>query len=261
MTRLGRRASDPLLSTEAQPLPVGPPLSLERGGRVTELLSPFVLPERLERLREVVGNRTRRLTLLLEEVHDAHNIAACIRTCEAFGLLELHLIPSADKPLKMSRLVASGADRWLTLHIHDDLDSAQRVIAEQGYRLAVTDPREGPNLHTPSALPLQAAVCLAFGNEKDGVSEALLNAAELRLHVPMAGFVESLNISVAVAISVARIRERLEESADNTWRLSDSEQAMLLDQWILDDVPHAHAILEEIAKRQQSALYREDGSV
>jgi tRNA (guanosine-2'-O-)-methyltransferase len=261
MKRTERHTLEPLLEADAQGLPSGPPLSLERPGRATELLRPFVLPERLERLRTVIANRTRRLTLLLEEVHDAHNISACIRTCEAFGLLELHLIPAASKPLKVSRLVASGADRWLTVHIHDDLDGARRALKERGYRLAVTDPREGPGLHTPSDIPIDAPLCIAFGNEKEGVSARLLAAADLRLHIPMSGFVESLNISVAVAISVARIRERFEQMPAASWRLEGDQQAALLDRWILEDVPHARTILEEIAKRQQSALYREDGSV
>ena len=261
MRRSNKRAADPLASSDVHELPAGPPLSLERIGRVTELLRPFVLPERLERLRDVVSSRTRHLTLLLEEVHDAHNIAACIRTCEAFGLQELHLIPCTEKPLKMSRLVASGADRWLKVHVHEDVAAAEHALKGSGYRIAVTDPREGPDLHTPSDISIASPLCIAFGNEKEGVSDALIAAADLRLHIPMSGFVESLNISVAVAISVARIRERLEQSPESRWKLTAEQQAALLDRWILEDVPHAHSILEEIAKRQQSALNPEDGSV
>jgi tRNA (guanosine-2'-O-)-methyltransferase len=251
VTRINRRESAPLAPHAARGLPSGPPLFLEELGRTTELLKPFVVPERLERLRSVVSRRTRRLTLLLEKVHDSHNIAACIRTCEAFGLLALHLIPPVTaKPLKMSRVVASGADRWLTVHVHEDLAAAQRALRGSGYLLAVADARPGAGLHTPSEIALDAPLCVAFGNERDGVSAELLRAADLRLHIPMSGFVESLNISVAVAISVSRIRERLEQIPSGAWQLTGDEQLQLVDQWILDDVPHAQSILEEIAKRQ-----------
>ena len=255
-----RRESTPIRRAESLDLPSGAPLHLELPGQITKALSPFVLPERLERLRGVVRNRTLRLTLLLEEVHDAHNIAACIRTCEAFGVLELHLIPSSTKPLKMSRLVASGADRWLHLHIHEDLESACEALKSAGYRLAVTDAQVGEKLATPSDIAINTPLCIAFGNEHDGVSPALKDAADLRVHIPMSGFVESLNISVAVAIVVSRIRERLESQEQDNWRLDAQEELELLDDWILEDVPHAKQILKEIAKRQRDALSGELGS-
>lgn len=242
-------------------LPIGPPLHLETPGRVSALLSPFVLPERLARLQGVVAKRTRHLTLLLDGVHDAHNIAACIRTCDAFGLQDLHIIPSENKPLKMSRLVASGADRWVSVKLHDDVESACAALSQAGYQLAVTHIHGAGPLRTPADVDIDAPLAIAFGNERDGVSAALRAKADLLLHIPMSGFVESLNISVAVAIAVSRVRERFESEAGCQWRLSELEQRNLLDAWVLEDVPHAEAVLEEISKRQNSGLSGGDGSV
>lgn len=241
-------------------LPVGPPLHLERPGRAAELLSPFILPERLERLEAVLARRTRRLTLLLETVHDAHNIAACVRTCDAFGLQDLHIIPCADKPLRLSKMVSTGAHRWLTIHVHDTLEDALETLSASGYRLTVTEVVPGETSDTPSDIPLDAPLCLAFGNERDGISDALSAAAQGRLHIPMAGFVESFNVSVAVAVSVSRIRERVDALDEPIWGLSADEKNALLDAWIVEDVPRAHAVLQEISRRQESCLSPDGGS-
>jgi tRNA (guanosine-2'-O-)-methyltransferase len=241
-------------------LPVGPPLYLERAGRATELLTPFVLPERLERLRAVLARRTRRLTLLLEAVHDAHNIAACVRTCDAFGLQDLHIIPPGDKPLRLSKMVSTGAHRWLTVHIHACLDDALGALSASGYRLAITDVVADTARDTPATVDLDEPLCLAFGNERDGITDALSAAAERRLHIPMAGFVESFNVSVAVAISVSRIRERIDALDAGTWRLAEAERRAILDTWIVEDVPRSRAVLLEISRRHASGLSPDGGS-
>jgi tRNA (guanosine-2'-O-)-methyltransferase len=241
-------------------LPTGPPLDLERCGRATELLSPFVLPERLERLRSVLTCRTRRLTLLLDQVHDAHNIAACARTCDAFGLQDLHVIPQTGKPLRLSKMVSTGAHRWITVHIHEDVTAARRALGARGYRVAVAEVEDGASSSTPATIELTDPLCLAFGNERDGISEALREAADLRFHIPMAGFVESFNVSVAVAITVSRLRERLDGLDPANWRLSDDEQSALLDTWVVEDVPQARAVLLEIARRHVSVLSPVGGS-
>ena len=230
-------------------LPPGPPLNLEQVGRATSLLTPFVLPERIQRLTSVIEHRTRRITLLLERVHDAHNVAACARTCDAFGLQDLHIIPPEDKPLRFSKLVSSGAHRWLTVHVHDTLDSALQALRSSGYMLAVTDVSSEAPCDTPASLPLDAPLCVAFGNERDGVSQALRAAADMPLHIPMTGFVESFNVSVAVAIACSRLRERIDAMPPAAWQLSTSERAALMDTWVIEDVPHAHAVLMEIARR------------
>ena len=261
MSRPPRATDGDVRMPRSAALPPGPPLYLERRGQVTALLSPFMLPERLQRLEGIVEKRTRHLTILLEGVHDAHNIAACIRTCDAFGLQDLHIIPAATKPLKMSRLVASGADRWLTLHLHPDLQHAHDALKAQDYRVAITDLHSSTKRHRPADIELKERLCIAFGNERDGISPALRELADECVYIPMSGFVESLNISVAVGVAVSRIRERLETHPPERWLLSDLERHTLLDEWILGDVPHAESVLEEIARRQSSTLSGEVGSV
>jgi tRNA (guanosine-2'-O-)-methyltransferase len=230
-------------------LPPGPPLHLERPGAATRHLAPFLQPERLSRLRAILSRRTRHLTVLLERVHDPHNIAACLRTCDAFGVQDLHLIPDDPRSTKISRVVSSGAHRWVTVHRHDDTQSALEALSTAGYRVVATALGPGKDPLPVSALPLADPLCLAFGNESDGVSDTLRAAADGLAVIPMQGFVESLNVSVAFAVALASLRERLDALSPPAPTLEAEEAAAILDGWVLHDVARARAVLGELGRR------------
>lgn len=231
-------------------LPAGPPLHLERPGQITHHLAPFMLPKRLERLGQVLARRTRRLTALLESVHDPHNISACIRSCDAFGIQDLHIVPSEGEPLTVSRGVGTGAHRWLTLHVHDDIESALLALREAGYLIAATTVSASSTPVALEEIGMHRPLCLAFGNEHAGVSARLQEEADLEVHIPTIGFVESLNVSVAFAICLHDMRQRLDANPREDWGLSEEEQVSLLDRWVAADVARSEAILEELARRQ-----------
>ncbi|MCB9788241.1 MAG: RNA methyltransferase [Deltaproteobacteria bacterium] len=233
----------------ASTLPGGPPLHLEDPGAATRHLSAFVQPERLARLREILARRTRHLTVLLERVHDPHNVAACLRTCDAFGVQDLHMVPDDPQSTRISRMVSRGAQRWVTVHRHDDTAAALAALRGRGYRVVATALGEAPPPVPVSALPLDAPLCIAFGNESDGVSDLLREQADGLALIPMRGFVESLNVSVAFAIALASLRDRLDALAPPPPGLQDAEAARILDGWIVEDVPRAREVLRELARR------------
>jgi tRNA (guanosine-2'-O-)-methyltransferase len=240
-------------SVEELGLPSGPPLHLERPGRPTTVLGAFLLPERIERFRTTLARRTRHLTVLADRFHDAHNIAACVRSCEAFGIQDLHLIPqdAVKKKKKMSMMVTTGSHKWLTTIRHPDAESAVLDLKRRGYRLVVADPPSaGPS--TPiDELGLAQPVALVLGNERDGVSPALREAADELLHIPMAGFVESLNVSVACAVALSRLRSRLENELGPEVFLSEEERLTLLDLWVTRDVPRVAHVVAELIRRSE----------
>jgi tRNA (guanosine-2'-O-)-methyltransferase len=229
-------------------LPAGAPLHLERPGQIRTYLAPFVRPERIARLESVLARRTFHLTALLDQVHDPHNISACLRSCDACGIQTLHIISEDGDPVTMNREVTQGTHRWLDIIYHQDTAAAVTAIKGAGYRIMVSE------LHAASPpvplrdLPLQTPVCLVFGNERDGVSEALREAADLSFLVPMWGFVESLNISVALGISFHLLRERLDHELKGAL-ISPSEQTAILDGWLLEEVPRARSVLTEVVRR------------
>ncbi len=230
-------------------LRAGPPLHLERPGRVTELLSPYLRPARLERFREVLGRRTRHLTALLERVHDPHNLSACIRSCDAFGIQHLHIVPEVGVELKLSRKVASGAQRWVSVQVHASTSDAVAALRASGYALFATALGGKTPTRPIRDTPLDQPVCVVFGNERDGVSTALLEAVDGNVTVPMYGFVDSFNISVAFALAMHTLRDRMAASGQVAGELSPRERTRLLDRWVLSDVPRAEEVLAELGRR------------
>lgn len=198
-----------------------------------EFLSGFMTDERNEAFDRVLANRTRYLTVVLEDVYQAHNASAVLRSCDCFGIQDVHMIERRNS-YKVSRDVALGADKWLTLNRYPGrLGHTPSVIAslrEKGYRIVATSPREGDvsledfNLESGPA-------ALLFGTELEGLSpEAIINSDEF-LRIPMFGFTESFNISVSVALILHSLVGRLQKS-DVDWHLSNDESLELKLDWL-----------------------------
>lgn len=231
------------------PLPIGPPLHLERPGQTARHLEPFVLPKRLERLREVLGQRTRHLTVLLELLHDPHNMSACLRSCEAFGLQDLHVVPQPETGLELNPEVTTGSERWLSIHRHATTSAALDHLRAAGYRILATTVTREPPVCPLGAVDVETPLCVAFGNERDGVSAELTAGADATMQIPMHGFVESLNVSVAFAVTIHELRRRLDAALGPAHLLALPERHALLDRWMIREVPRASLVLAELARR------------
>jgi tRNA (guanosine-2'-O-)-methyltransferase len=250
-------------------VPSGPPLHLEQVGRARALLEPFLLPERVLRMERALDARSLYLTAVLEHLHDPHNIGACVRTMDALGLQRVHIVHPLADPLappppppaggpgvprrsrfKLGRDVTRGSERWLQLQRNVRSEDALAALRAEGYAIAVTDIHGDRPVHGPLDLPLDRPVAVVFGNEHDGVSDAMRAAADYRLLLPMRGFVESLNVSVALAMLMGRLRERVDAEVSPERRALPAElRARLLDRWILDDIPNLPLVLRELARR------------
>jgi len=166
-------------------------------------------------MRIVAARRLTGITAVLDGVHDPHNISAVLRSCEGFGVQNVHMIGSPEN-LVPNRIITRGCQKWLTLHYHVNADACARVLKEEGYKLlaAMLD-REAKPL---DEVDFTEKTALLFGNERDGVSDRLMELADGKFFIPMSGFSQSLNISVAAAISMhvattAR-RKHIGESSD-----------------------------------------------
>ncbi len=245
------KPSDPLVPPA---LPAGPPLHLERPGAAAELLGPQLTPERLGRMQGVLAHRTRHLTALVEDIHDPHNVAACVRSCDACGIQDLHIVTTAGAPLRVGRAVSKGANRWLTLRYHGSIEAAAEAIHAAGYLIGATDLGGAtPPIPLPE-VPIERPLCLAFGNEHAGISQHLRELSDFRVRIPMHGFVESLNISVAFALSMFTLRMKLDAQTGGAGDLDEAARAALLDRWIFAQVKRAPEVLaREIARRAAEA--------
>ncbi len=163
---------------------------------IIRTLEPFVSEERRARLNGVFAARLGSVTLVMDAPHDPHNGAAVLRTCDAFGIPELHVVPR-DETLLVVRTVAKGTERWVDVIDHASPAAAVASLSARDFTLVATHP-EGTLL--PEDLAAIPRLALVLGNERDGIRAELQAHAQHTVRVPMRGFVESLNVSVAAAI-------------------------------------------------------------
>lgn len=163
-----------------------------------------VLPERLARIDKVLSQRTTSPAIVLDNICGEHNISAVIRSADAFGVHGLHLI---GPEVALAKGVSKGTERWAKVTLHETPEKALQSLRDEGFLLAVLEPETKKyELSSPVVpihkLPFEKKLALIFGNEKSGVCEELVRAADYRAFIPMYGFVESFNISVTVALSL-----------------------------------------------------------
>jgi len=199
-----QRNSDGLLPASALGAP-GVPWDPSRWTTesVVRLLEPLVVEPRRARIAEVLEGRLASVTVLMDAPHDPHNAAAVLRSCDAFGVQEAHVVPRAE-PFQVAAGVAKGTERWVDVVQHGSPDQAVAALEARGYELVATHPR-GALL--PRDLGTVPRLALVLGNEHDGICARLVSAARRSVRIPMRGFVESLNVSVSAAILLCAATE------------------------------------------------------
>jgi tRNA (guanosine-2'-O-)-methyltransferase len=164
---------------------------------VIGILEPLCTDERRERLGQVVAKRLGSVTVVMDAPHDPHNGAAVMRSCDAFGVQELHIVERTEA-FAANTAVAKGTERWVDVLHH--ATTADAIAALQGYTLVATHP-EGEL--EPADLATIPKLALVMGNEHDGICAELRAACQSGVRIPMRGFVESLNVSVSAATLLA----------------------------------------------------------
>jgi tRNA (guanosine-2'-O-)-methyltransferase len=156
---------------------------------------------RREKLEKVLLKRQFDLTVVMENVHDPHNISAVMRTCDAVGIQELYVLNTRIRAHKRyGAKSSSSAAKWLTLHEFDNLDACCKVLRNKYSKIYTTRLTEkSVDLYS---LHLTESVALVFGNEHEGVSEDFCNQADGNFMIPQVGIIQSLNISVACAVTI-----------------------------------------------------------
>ncbi|MDD5306147.1 MAG: RNA methyltransferase [Deltaproteobacteria bacterium] len=177
-------------------------LATERTADVIRVLGGHLSDARRRHIDEVVAHRTRRLTVAVEGVSDPHNAAAVIRTADAFGVQTVHVVESGVRFVS-SRKVTQSAHKWVDLVTWPAPGEFARAMSEAGFAILVA---AADGALTVADVPRDRRVALAFGNEHEGVSAQMRGLAQGSFRVPMFGFVESLNVSVAAGVALAALR-------------------------------------------------------
>jgi tRNA (guanosine-2'-O-)-methyltransferase len=157
-------------------------------------------PRRLARAEAVLAKRRRSLSVVLEDAHDPHNVSAVLRTCEALGIQDVHLVAENEDATILNPKVTIGAHRWLTVHRHLGSETAIAALRAAGYAIFVSHLDAGAT--ALPELPADGRAAYVFGNESSGVTDRWLVAADATFVIPTSGFSGSLNLSVAVALTL-----------------------------------------------------------
>jgi tRNA (guanosine-2'-O-)-methyltransferase len=193
-----------------------------------ESLWAFISENKRTKMLEVIQNRTRYLTVVLEDIFQPHNASAVLRTCDIFGVQDIHVVEAkyAFKPIST---VAMGASKWVDVHSHTSVEQSFDVLKSQGYLIVATTPHT--NCYELPTLPIDKKMAFVFGSERTGLSDEAMNHADMFVKIPMYGFVESFNISVSVALCLYDVIMRLRQS-NIVWNLSENERDDLLLEWM-----------------------------
>jgi tRNA (guanosine-2'-O-)-methyltransferase len=216
-----------------------------------ESKAEFLVPARRARVDEVVAGRTRTLTVVMESFCDPQNVNAVLRTCEAFGIQELHAVEGPMKPYERNKKISQNADKWLDVRRWTSTGECLRHLRAEGFAIYAThlDERARP----VGELSFAGKVALVFGNEHRGVSDEALALADATYAIPMRGFVQSLNVSVAAAISLAKAVERREVERGRHGDLEEADAAALRERFYVLAVKQRARIAkaERVAERRR----------
>lgn len=198
-----------------------------------EYLRGFTTEARWNTIKEVLVQRTRHITVVVEDIYQSHNASAVLRSCDGFGIQDVHIIENRNR-FDASSEVTIGADQWLSLCRHnepnaDNTEDCFNELKSRGYQVIATTPHHDD--YNLNELPVTNKTALVFGTELEGISGRAKELADGFVRIPMFGFSESFNISVSAAVCLYNITRRLRAS-DVKWQLSDQEMEELKVEWL-----------------------------
>ncbi|RAI93915.1 TrmH family RNA methyltransferase [Algoriphagus yeomjeoni] len=198
-----------------------------------DYLSQYITDNKKSVMEKVLAQRTKFFTVVLEDIFKPHNASAVLRTCDCFGLQDVHVIEKMNA-YKVNPFVTRGASQWIDLHKYYNKEGSAvqdcfSVLREQGYKIFGTSPLPGSiSIHD---LEPSEKIALVFGNEHDGISQEVHENVDGLVHIPMLGFTESFNISVAASISLYELVKKVKNYNHPDFYLTEEEKQLLRMKW------------------------------
>ncbi len=212
--------------------------------KLLEYFEGYLTDKRKQTFKDVLSQRTRHFTVVLEDIYQAHNASAVVRTCDIFGVQDIHAIENKYTN-KVSRHVAKGSQKWLNIKRYredgDNTTACLNHLKKEGYQIIGTTPHNNSCMLQEFDITKKSA--FVFGEEAEGISDIVKDNADGFLKIPMVGFTESLNISVAAAIILQDVTTKLRESTIN-WQLTDQEKKVLYFDWVKKTIKNVDKIEE-----------------
>ncbi len=195
------------------------------------MLEEFITPNKVEVIEQVLSERTRHLTIVLEDIYHAQNASAVMRTCDCFGIQDLYITQRLHD-YEVNPNVVRGASKWVSQHKFEREETSTKKCFEElrkkKYRIVGTTPsKDTVSIHE---LDIKDKTAIVFGTELDGLTDYAKGQVDELVHIPMYGFTESFNISVSAALILQELVSRLKKS-DIVWQLTDEEKEELKLEW------------------------------
>lgn len=214
--------------------------------QILDLIGPLMTPKRRVRIEQVIAARTYDVVPVLENIYDRGNTSAVMRSSEAMGFQAVHLIETGEK-FKAANRVTKGADKWLDVSKWKSTAACAVHLKQKGYQILATHLQaDARPLHE---VDFSRPTALVLGNEKDGVSAEILRLADAAVIVPMSGFVQSFNISVAGALCLYHARQELLRIRGHVGNLSEDEKRILTAHYYLRSSDRPERLIERLLAR------------
>lgn len=215
-----------------------------------DFLREYVQEDRIELFNTILDERTRYVTVILEDIYQPQNASAVIRSCDCFGIQDAHIIENENE-YQINPLVVHGASNWIEFIKYNQkknntLDCINKLKA-QGYRIVATSPHANET-NLPNLDITKGKIALVFGSEGPGISDIVKENADEFVKIPMYGFTESFNISVSAAICLSSISTKLRKS-DINYHLSKEERDVLITKWMRQTVLDGDKMEREFNRR------------
>jgi len=213
-------------------------------------LRHYMTEERSKRFAEVLEFRTRHFTIAVEDVYQERNASAIVRSSDCFGIQDVYIIENYNE-YQLSEGISKGADKWVNVHIYDSrANNTERCISDlknKGYQIIASTPHHSGSKLEDFDISRRSAFFL--GGEKEGLTEEVMQKADGFIKIPMFGFTESYNISVAAALLLYGLTKKLHAS-DINWRLNDQEKLDLMLDWTIKTIASSENLIRKYLDSQ-----------
>lgn len=220
-------------------------LSAEQRQQLYERASQLFSDNKRDLFDRLVQNRTRHITVVLEDIFQSHNASAVLRSCDCFGLQDVHVIEDRNQYCPNPD-VAMGSNKWVDYYKHHDILATYDELRAKGYKIIATLPHENDTMITD--LDVSQPTALVFGTELTGLTQQAIDHADGYVKVPMYGFTESFNISVCAALSIFYLTEKMRHDPSIRWQLTPEEQVTLKLYWSMQVIRDGDKVLQQLMK-------------
>lgn len=224
-------------------------LSLEEKQRLYESATAFYSENKRQLFDRLVQNRTRHISVVLEDIFQSHNASAVLRSCDCFGVQDVHVVQNRNAYCPNSE-VSMGSDKWVDYYTHPSIQQTYDELHQKGYKIVATLPHENDTMI--GDLDISQPVALVFGTELTGLTQEAIAGADAYVKIPMYGFTESFNISVCAALSLFSLTERMRKDPSISWQLSEADQLTLKLYWSMQVIRDGRRVIDHLMDNLKS---------